>query len=113
MQDLQYWRLAIDVVSLVALLFSMVAGVYAWKVRREQVGRDSLEALKSRLAVMETKVEMLPGQESWRRMAEQIGALSVDIRGLQAEIHGHGVGLKRVENQVGLLLENEIKGSRT
>ncbi len=111
MQDIAAWRLAVDAISLVALFVSLGAGAYAWRLKREQVTRASLDALDRRQEVIEIKFEALPSQVAWQRLSEQIGALSVDVRGLQVEIRGHGAGLKRVENQVGLLLENELKGS--
>lgn len=112
MPDLQIWRLAVDAMALAALVASMVAGIYAWRIKREQVTRESLDALNGRLAVAETRIEMLPGMTAWQRVADQLSALRADMRGLQAEIHGHGAGLKRVESQVALLLENELKGDR-
>ena len=112
MADIATWRLALDAIALVALVVSLGAGAYAWRLKREQVTRASLDAIERRQEVIETRFEALPGQVAWQRLAEQIGTLSVGMRGLQVEIHGYGAGLKRVENQVGLLLENALsKGS--
>ena len=113
MQDFAAWRLAVDAIALVALMVSLGAGAYAWRLKRDQVTRASLDAIERRQEVIETRFEALPGQVAWQRLADQIGTLSVDVRGLQAEIHGHGAGLKRVENQVGLLLENAIQRSES
>ena len=112
MTDIAAWRLAVDAIALVALVVSLGAGIYAWRLKREQVTRASLEALDRRQLVLETQIAALPGTASWQRVADQISGLCVDVRGLQAEIRGHGVGLKRVENQVALLLENALKGDR-
>ena len=112
MQDIAAWRLVVDAASFVALVVSFAAGAYAWRLTREQVTRASLDALDRRLIVVETQIAAMPGAESWQRVFDQIGVLCVDVRGLQAEMRGHGAGLKRVENQVTLLLENELKGER-
>lgn len=98
--------------SAISTAASAGAWIYVHLSRRHAATDEQLKALEARVGVAETRLEMLPTVHSWSDMREEIAKISGGVDRTATEIHGLGKGLDRVERQVGLLMENELRGSR-
>lgn len=102
----------VDWVALTALVISVLSGIFAYMARRRAATEAEVRDLEQRVSIAETKIEMMPSTSSWTQMSSDISGIRGDVKTTSAQIEGLGAGLKRVERQIGLLMEHELKGSQ-
>lgn len=98
--------------SLVAMIVSAAAWLYSRRAARIQEIDQSVEEVERRVAMLETAIQAFPSHGAWTDLHKDIAGIRGDIRTSSAEIQGLGAGLKRVERQIGLLMENELRGKQ-
>lgn len=104
------WEAARLGLSGLALVVSAWAWLYSRRAQRIAATEHKVETIEQRLRSVEHTVEYLPTHASWTDLNVGIGALRGDLSTAGAQIRGLGAGLKRVEHQISLLMENELRG---
>lgn len=70
--------------------------------------RGDITALVSRVEKIETKIGNVPTHDDLRRIADRLGVIENGFSELGAELRGMRDGVRRVENDLRLLLQHEL-----
>ena len=109
------WQIAKFTLDVLALLLSVSAWIYAWRVSRRQAQRAEIDALKAaidaerdrrrhdteqlanRLTRTETRLNSAPTGEALHEVALSISGLAGDIKVAFSRLDGLGEVVKRLE----------------
>lgn len=111
---------------LVSIIGTVFFGCAMWYLSRSFVTRVEHEAVQARLGDMECKaddierlvtvissrLDALPGTDSWQQMQTSIEGLRGTNAVLLAKIEGQNELLKRIEHPMQLLLEYQLRGGK-
>lgn len=111
---------------LVSIIGTVLFGCAMWYLSRSFVTRAEHAAMQARLGGMECKaddierlvtvissrLDALPGTDSWQQMQTSIEGLRGTNAVLLAKIEGQNELLKRIEHPMQLLLEYQLKGGK-
>lgn len=104
------WEAAKIGLSALAMAVSAAAWIYSRRAARIKEIHDDVQDLSGRVTMLETAWQSLPSQQAWTTLHTDIAGLRGDLQASGYQIRGLGAGLKRVENQISLLMENELRG---
>lgn len=112
MLDNVNWSALSFALSALSFLVSAGVGVYVQAQKKHAATDTQVTELGHRVTIIETDLKNIPSGEQWSRTAVAIADIRGDVKTSAAEIHGLGAGLKRVENQVTMLVENAMQKER-
>lgn len=104
---------------LAALVLQGLLTWTSWSMRKAYASSSEVANLERKLQeessarqMLELKLHSMPTIAAFHALVERIGGIAGDVKAAATEINGVGAGLKRIENQVALLMENELRGNR-
>lgn len=111
MLDSINWTAVSFAMSAASMLASAAAWVFVQMTRKHAATDAQVRALDNRLTAVETTIGVLPSGKAWADLRENIAGIRGDVKTSAEAVRGLGAGLKRVEHQIGLLMEHELRGA--
>ena len=109
MEDVNWTALSFGL-SALAMAGNVFCWIYVHIARRRAATEQQVRELEARMIAAEQAIRAAPTLVAWNEVSLSIAGIAGDVRTSAAEIRGLGAGLKRVESQIALLMENELRG---
>jgi hypothetical protein len=115
--DLDFWRLVADYA---AIGLAIASFFYAhWRTQRNATQadmkalKDENSSLRDRMRAVEVSFQHLPKADAFATLNERLGALHGDLQHMLGEFTGWKQEMKTMRGNVQLLVDNELRSSRS
>lgn len=127
---MDWWSIALNVVSLLVLAFQGLLTWVLWSMRKEFVSsthcgnqckaaaekRAELEKAQAKLEQEQARLEQaqkaLPDADEVQAMAVQLAEIEGSIKAVMATVQGQAELMARIERPLNLLLEHHVRGPK-